>query len=296
MNTERLSICLFGSHLFRYGDHPCHIGIRGTTLDLLCYLVIHAGREVRREYIADQFWRESSETRQRSALNSAVWRISKKLQAHQGISLIATDSAICLEIDDQVCVDTRMLTDLVHEGAKELNSELATKLSIILDVTEAPFMNGLVPDWALSEQERVLNIRLRGLILLMHWYGDCRRYEDALEVGRRLLKIDPFREMVQIDMMWLYVLNHQRVSAMKHYQAYAKLLERELSIEPMTETRALYDHIRCDMNCNIKNSDTPEVFSDDPAVQRKNLDLKLESIESSRLELYHALRARLGSS
>lgn len=272
------------------------MGIRGKTLELLTFLVVHAGREIRREFVAEQFWCQSSVSRQRSALNSAVWRIGKKLHGYSGISILATNSTICIEIDDQVCVDTRVLTDLVHEGLAGLDDNLAEKLSKALDISETPFMNGAVPDWALAEQERVLNIRLRGLILLMHWYGDCRNYEDALEVGRRLLAADPFRETVQIDMMWLYVLNGQRVSALKQYQAYLELLKRELAIEPMTETRALYDHIRCDMNGSVRYSDEANAFSGDPARQRKKLDLMLESIEFSRREIYQTLRTQLGSS
>jgi two-component SAPR family response regulator len=295
MNKDLLSICLFGPHLFRCGGHPCHMGLRGATLDLLLYLVVHAGREVRRECVADQFWRKSSGGRQRSALNSAIWRIGKKLPGYPGISLQVTGSTICLEIDDQISVDTRVLTDLVHEGSDGMNHGLAEKLSLALDASEAPFMDGAEPDWALAEQERVFNIRLRGLTLLMHWYGDCRRYEDALEVGRRLLAADAFRETVQIDMMWLYVLNGQRVHALKHYQAYAELLGRELAIEPMAETRALYDHIHCDMNCSARSPDAAKYLSGDSAAQRRKLDLMFESIEQSRRDLYQTLRTQLGS-
>jgi len=137
---------------------------------------------------------------------------------------------------------------------------------------------------------------MRGLTQLMHWYGDCRRYEDALEVGRRLIMGDPFREAVQIDVMWLYVLNGQRVSALKHYQTYQSLLKRELSIEPMTETRALYDHIRCDMNGRERKPGRAKVDASDPAEQSKRIDFILESIELSRREIYQTLRTQLGSS
>ena len=271
------------------------MGIRGATLDLLLYLVVHAGREVGRDRIADRIWCQSTESRQRSALNSAVWRIGKKLVHYPGISLLVTGSTICLEIDDQICVDTRVLTDLVHEGSGGLSHDLAQKLAEALDVSEAPFLSGMVPNWALAEQERVLNIRLRGLTLLMHWYGDCRHYEDALAIGRRLLADDPFRETAQIDMMWLYVLNGQRAQALKHYQAYAELLNSELAIEPMTETRALYDHIHCDMNCDARNRAAAKACLGDAAAQRKNLDIMLESIEQSRRQLYQSLRSQLGS-
>lgn len=298
MDRNFLSICLFGSHLFRWKNRPYHLGIRGTTLDLLRYLIVHRGREVRRDYIAELYWSQSSERRQRSALNSTIWRIGKKLPDHPGISLHATGSNICFQIDDAVPVDTNVLTELVHEasGPQGVEQALAERLAKALDASEAPFMNGLVEDWALSEQERLFNIRLRGLTLLMHWYGDCRRYEDALEVGRRLVSSDPFRETVQIDLMWLYVLNGQRAQALKHYQAYAALLGRELDIEPMTETRALYDHIRCDMNCGGQNRAVAEPPAGDHGTTRKKLDSMMVAIGQSRREFYQALRTQTNSS
>ncbi len=292
VKNDQLSICLFGSHLFRRAGNPCRIGIRGATLELLVYLVVNAGREVGRDRIADTLWRRSIEARQRSALNSAIWRIGKKLSNYPGLSLVVTGATLCLEIADSIPVDTRVLTRLVHEGSAQMDDVLAAKLVRTLDLSRAPFMSGAVPDWALAEQERVSNIRLRGLTLLMHWYGDCRRYEDALETGRRLLGIDPFRETAQIDVMWLYVLNGQRAQALKHYQAYADLLQRELAIEPMTETRALYDHIRCDMNCSAPSSADPGTLPGHhgPAY---NLDAVLANIEQSRRRLYETLRTQL---
>jgi len=162
MDQGCLLICLFGSHLFRVDGRPYNLGFRGTTLNLLQYLVVNAGREIRREFIADQFWRQSSEYRQRSALNSAIWRISKKLPDHPGISLNVTDTTICFEIDDDIPVDTHRLIELVHRGTscEVLSHQLADELSAALDASEAPFIDGAVEDWVLSEKERLFNIRL----------------------------------------------------------------------------------------------------------------------------------------
>ncbi len=293
MSEVSLSICLFGPHLFRLSGHPYALALRGTTLDLLRFLVVNMGREIRRECIADQFWRRSSGSRQRSALNSAVWRIGKKLPDHPGISLCATGSTICLAVDHSVSVDTHRLTELVRQGARPegMDKTLAEELSEILNASEAPFMDGVTGDWVLSEQERVFNMRLRGLTQLMHWHGDEKHYEDALEFGRRLLIADPFREAAQIDVMWLYVLNGQRAQALRHYQHYAELLARELDIEPMAETRALYDYILCDLNCQRRARDLPRGRSGDLLVQRQSLNAKLAAIEQSRRDLYQALRS-----
>lgn len=295
MNRESLSLCLFGSHLLRCGSRPHHFGIRGKTLELLQYLVIHAGQEQRREFIADQIWCDSSASRQRSALNSAIWRINKQLVEYSGLNLQLTGSSICLDIDESVTIDTNLLTELVRRGECGMGSELTEQLCHVLEACEKPFLNGLIPDWALPEQERIFNIRLRGLSLLMHWYGDNRRYEDALEVGRRLLTKDPFRETVQIDMMWLYVLNGQRAWALKQYKNYAAFLESELAIEPMAEMQALYDYIQHGMNANPLQDEMNTIQFNDPATQKNKLDAILESVELSRREIYYSLRTQLGS-
>lgn len=301
-NNNCLSICLYGSHLFRCDNRPCNIGVRGTTKELLSFLIVNVGREVRRELIAEQLWTNSNKSRQLSALNSAIWRLNNKLHDFAGVSILVTDSTICLMLEDGIRIDTHMLSQLVHEGANGLSETQANTLDIILQQTNDSFMSGDVPDWALADQERALNIRLRGLTLLMHWYGDNRQYEDALETGRELIKSDPLRETVQIDMMWLYVLNGQRASALKHYQAYEKLLDKELSIDPMPETRALYDHIRYDLNSeftnlNVNKSSVNNINDSSVQLEQRNkLNLMLESIELSRRETYQTLRTQLGSS
>ncbi len=295
MDNAPLSICLFGSSLIRRNGRPHPLGIRGSTLQLLRYLTVNAGREVRRECIADQFWRNSSCCRQRSSLNSAIWRIGKKLPDDDRMVLYITAATICLEIDDDVPIDTRILCSVVHTASAPdaMSDCLADQLARALDASEAPFLDGLVDDWALAERERVTNLRLRGLTLLMHWYGDQRRYEDALEIGRRLLAEDPFRETAQIDIMWLYVLNRQWAQAIKQYQSYAELLHRELDIEPMVETRALYDHIRCDLNCGVLSASKAVPFATDRIVNDEKLDAMLTNIEKSRRQFYHTLRAQL---
>lgn len=289
-----LSICLFGPHLFQCAGHPFRIRIRGATLDLLVYLVVHAGRAMRREYVAETVWGQLNEARQRSAFNSAVWRIRKTLKDLPGVSLESTSRTISLSLDD-VSVDARSLTNLVRESADHMNAELADRLLAALDATDLPFLSGRVPDWALAEQERMMNVRLRAMTIMMHWYGDCRRYEDALEIGRDLLTKDPFRENAQIDMMWLYVMNGQRANAVRQYQTYTALLERELAIEPMAETRALYDHIRCELSTANGMDDERKPQGSSAARGKTEFDCMLKSIERSRRQVYQTLRHQLGS-
>lgn len=295
-SAPALSVTLFGSSLFQADGQPLELGLKGTTIELLWYLAANAGHTLRRECVADRFWQNSCGERQRSALNSAIWRIGKKLPRHPGLRLNATDTTLCMTIDQSVPVDVRELCAAVREacGPEGMTRQAAARLEAALAVTDAPFMDGFDADWTLAERERISSIRIRGMIALMHWHGGNRNYEDALDIGRGLLQEDPFREAVQIDMMWLYVLNGQRVRAIRQYETFAATLREELAIEPMLETQSLYAHIRNELDGRPQRpaADGPTALAGDSA--QEALAIGLAAAEQSRREFYQTLRAKLG--
>ena len=85
---------------------------------------------------------------------------------------------------------------------------------------------------------------MRGLSILLRDCAARRDYEEALGYGRRILAADPFREQVQCEVMWLYVLNGQRPQALRQFETYRRQIAREMNVAPMAETRALADYVR----------------------------------------------------
>ena len=289
----KTSICLFGVYPVRINGEPCYLGISGATQKLFQYLLLTAGKEIRRELLAEIFWSRSSIDRQRSALNSAIWRIKQQLTEIHGIDLVCNGPTVFLQVAPNVSNDATELSEIVHGISlnEPLDDRIVERLCLALNNCDAPFMEGIASDWVLTEREKMFNITIRGMTMLMHWRGEQRRYEDALEVGRRLLAEDPFREAAQCEVMWLYVLNGQRAQALRQYKEYRELLRAELDIDPMPETLALYNHIRRDLNCaghRLKPEQSSFVAT--PI----KLNLLLGAIEQSRRDLYRTIRAQLG--
>jgi DNA-binding SARP family transcriptional activator len=289
------SICLFGAYPVRVKGKPFYLGISGSTERLFQYLLLAHGSESRREYLADLFWRGSSPAKQRSALNSAIWRIKRKLTQIDGVELVCQGQTIFLRLAEDVKVDANILSNIVHANSLDepMDELLAERLFKILDECKAPFMDGVDADWVLTERERLFNIQVRGMNILMHWLGQQHRYEDALEIGRGLLEADPAREAAQCEVMLLYVLNGQRAQAMRQYQDFRSWLRSELSIEPMPETKVLYDYIR--MGIDNGNSRRP-VDSKQPRTSENNkpsFSKLLSAIDRSRQELHEVLSSQL---
>ena len=282
------SICLFGAYPIRVDGQPYHLGISGSTEKLFQYLLVHLGTECRREYLADLFWRKSSPGRQRSALNSAIFRIKQQLVEIDGVDLISSGPVVVLQIGPSVSMDARDFTDIVHSISPEepICEAMVDRLHKALNSCAAPFMDGVNADWVLTERERLFNLQIRGLTILMHWLGQKCCYEDALEIGRSLLAADPAREAAQCEVMWLYVLNGQRAQALRQYLDFRSWLECELDIEPMPETRALYEYIRSDLGVRNTGSSSQ---ADELLTHRNAFNNLLGTIERSRRDLYDRL-------
>jgi len=289
------SICLFGAYPVRVNGKPHYLGISGPTERLFQYLLVTNGSETRREYLADLFWRGSSQPKQRSALNSAIWRIKRQLSRLDGIDLVSRGPTVFLQLADGVRVDANELSDIVHSISltESMDEDLADRLYQALNDCKVPFMDGVNADWVLTERERLFNIQIRGMIILMHWLGQQHRFEDALEIGRSLLVADPAREAAQCEVMLLYVLNGQRAQALRQYQDFQSWLRSELDIEPMPETKVLYDYIR--MGLDSEKSRQPIKAKDhlSSEFRKPSFSKLLNAIDRSRRELYEVLSSQL---
>jgi DNA-binding SARP family transcriptional activator len=113
----------------------------------------------------------------------------------------------------------------------------------ILQQDGGTFLDSFSSEWVLIERERLFNLQIRGLTLLMQDLAESGRVEEALDHGNRILRMDPMRECVQRQVMWLHVLSGHQANAIRQYQECARILKKELGIAPMAETRALYAFI-----------------------------------------------------
>jgi DNA-binding SARP family transcriptional activator len=225
------------------GGLPYRLNIAGTTRVLLAYLLAHPDAPQAKEHLGDLLWPCTSETKRRSALNSAVHRLRKALHGLPA-TLHCGNEAIVLTLAPGSVVDADILRFHVERADRGLDAAAAQGLGAILETTQRPFLEGIDGAWAVTLRERLFDLRIRGLAHLMRWHASERRYECALAAGREIVAEDPLRETIQCEVMWLYVLNGERARALRQFDELETRLREELSISPMEETRALHDHIR----------------------------------------------------
>lgn len=227
----------------------CDLHISGKTQEVLAFLVLNANKPIRRATLSGLIWPDHDEPRSRANLNTALWRINRALKSigDDAIQLSVTASQVKFTAAPEVFIDVLALDACVREASKSPSQMLPlgirTALSDILSRDCGSFLEESSSEWVLVERERCFILQIQGLTLLMQDLTESGRIADALEYGQRILRMDPMRECVQRQVMWLHVLDGHQGNAIRQYLECAKILQDELGVLPMPETRALYEFI-----------------------------------------------------
>lgn len=277
-----VDIRFVGSFEVRHCGLPYKLAVAGPTLLLLQYLLSFPDRLIRRETLGDLFWPERPQSNQRSALNSALWRIKKPLAA-LGCDTRTQGDAVAVVLSPHASSDVQRLDAAVGAAMQQRGDAAAMEMlrRAVAD-TRGAYLEGTDEGWAEVERERIGLQQLRGLIILMRDFAEAGDYESALDCGRRILQLDPWREAVLCEVMWLHVMNGERVRALACFDSFAAAIQNELGIAPMAETRAVCAMIRGDATGGLP-----------PDTRRRGrdaLDALLVPIVDARRAVYAALR------
>lgn len=79
-------------------------------------------------------------------------------------------------------------------------------------------------------------------------------YQIGFDAGQKLLSLEPWAETAYRQLMKLFALNGQRGRALQQYKTCCTILAKELGVEPMAETTALYRHIQSGQVVKVRNS------------------------------------------
>ena len=207
---------------------------------LLAYLACHPGQAQPRDKLATLFWPEMDDQQARANLRKTLFVLRSHLSAVPS-SLRIEEEAIALDLsalDVDVLAFERLARKADPEALQQAAELYRGDLLEGLDVTEAPFQ-----EWLVAERERLRELALETLARLL---GHQKKLDDpaaAVATAQRLLTLDPLQEAVHRTLMRIYSGQGRRDAALRQYQGCVDTLRRELSVEPETETRQLYQEI-----------------------------------------------------
>lgn len=99
-------------------------------------------------------------------------------------------------------------------------------------------------DWQFFQAESLRQELASGLERLVLGYSAREEYEVAIPYARRWVGLDPLHEPAQRQLINLYDQAGQSSAALRQYEEFKNLLDKEFGVPPETETATLYEAIK----------------------------------------------------
>ncbi|MEE8303406.1 MAG: hypothetical protein V3S24_13335, partial [Candidatus Tectomicrobia bacterium] len=182
----QLKFVMLGVFCLKWENRHFHLPLCGPTLEGLAYLAFNANRQVRKEKIAAMLWPDRAERSSRGLLSTALWRIRGCLKPIEGVAVKTEAGCISLNLSHRPFVDAVELERAVVTAVAATQTANGFHLPVrereaLLCITgtgDGEFLEGMTADWILAERERILNLQVRALILLMNDLSERGLFEE----------------------------------------------------------------------------------------------------------------------
>lgn len=240
-----LRIRLLGDQNISVDDLSLNQPLGRRSLELVAYLVAHAGSPQPRQHLAGVFWPDSTDSQALTNLRREVHRVRSVF-----------GSADCgLEVDARTltwranpgveCDVTEFVgrTDQARAARAENDSpRFRHAAAQAVSLYRGDFMPGSYEDWIETQRDRLHRVCVG---LLDDLIASCRSHDvgSALRWSTRRLDLEPLEETGYQTLMQIQVAAGDRAAAIRTYHRCVSVLDRELGVRPGPATTQRYREI-----------------------------------------------------
>ncbi|MBU3144875.1 response regulator [Clostridium sp. CF012] len=213
------------------------------SLELLAYLLLNKGEFVSKWRVMEDVFGEMSPHNAETYLNTTIYKLRKALLHHEmKAAVISVNESYRIDIKD-IYIDFIDFDNRVNALCiiNESNLEDAIK-------TEKLFGGQLFGDkdyhWSLPEKERLSEVHWDFVKKLGNYLLKNNSLTISLQIFKKMAIRNELDEEVNCLLMRVYAAKRDRISLIKQYNRYTKVLQRELEVTPASNTAKLYAELR----------------------------------------------------
>ncbi|MEJ8672271.1 MULTISPECIES: BTAD domain-containing putative transcriptional regulator [unclassified Streptomyces] len=180
---------------------------------------------VSRTVLAGTLWPEVTEGHARGSLRTTLWKLPRAdppLIGCCGDALLVTPA---LRVDVQDLTQTAL-------GVVQGDCPGLRALPRLALLTGEDLLQGWDEDWVLLEREHLRQLRLHALDAVADDLIRQGRPALAMEVAWASVRAEPLRESAHRAVVSAHLAEGNVAEAMSHYEAFRRLLDDELGVEP----------------------------------------------------------------
>lgn len=193
---------------------------------LLAFLALQDGG-AHRVAAAERLWPDSSPARAAASLRSALWR-GRRIADITLIECVGPR----LRLSPAVRVDLHMLLCQARRILRDPCLVANNNHEVLVDGLSRDLLPAWAEDWLVVERELWDQMRLHTLEILAQQLYSSAQYLRALQTALAAVAIEPIRETAHRIIIEIHMAEGNAGSALKHYQRYRALLQRELGVAP----------------------------------------------------------------
>jgi len=249
-----LQVYLLGPPEVTWAGHPLSIPRRQTRALLYCLAV--RPESVPREQLCFLFWPDIPESKARFHLSRLLTHLRRALPAPE--LLLTAGDTVSLDPQrvwsDVVAFErggTHLIPHALHPfppPAEEKEDEGDwSEVQHAVDLYRGPFLAGFslpgspeYETWVTQERRALERSYLEVLAALMEELAARSEWEAAIACARRYLATDELAEGVHRRLIEILAVSGDRSGALRQFERCVAILERELGVSPLPETRAAY--------------------------------------------------------
>lgn len=241
---QLLEIYTLGGLTIAHGKMPV-TGLTSSKAEALLVYLAATRRTYSRETMAELLWENRPQRRSMSNLRVVLTSMRQHLSPYVEI----TRQTVAMNLESAYWLDIIELEKHVMEArdelrqADELSQATAARLKQTLELYQGSFLEGFFirgscgfEDWVSTERQRLDWMTIEALDRLIDFYVGIGEYGAALELGRRLLTLDPLREATYRKLMFLSACKGERINALEYFHTCRDKLNEELGIQPEEAT------------------------------------------------------------
>lgn len=188
--------------------------------------------------VAGMLWPEVPESQALASLRTGVWRVN---QARAGC---VVSVGAQLRIPADVAVDTDEHEDFTTRLLRE-HLEDKDWIAGHWDVLwRGELLPGWYDDWVVFERERHHQLRLHALEYLSALMTRHHDLPTALHLALEAVRAEPLRESANARLIEVYLAEGNVCDALRQFDTFRALLQRELGLEPGPQLRSLLPAVR----------------------------------------------------
>jgi len=214
--------------------------------DILCFIASRRHRRAAKDTIIDTFWAEDDLGVEKN-FHPTISHIRKALNSNQPLKqnfIVYRDGDYQFNPEFSYRIDIEQFDQLIADGETARRGRDFDRCincyEQAIALYRGEFMQGSYESWVEEQRSYYREQYLRMLESLAGVAEKKQEWSRSMDLALRILREDPFREDIHCMVMRAQAAQGNRVAVKEQYETLRGLLQKELGVEPATQTQNTY--------------------------------------------------------